>query len=115
MEKRLRQLFEEISNVTMYRRALTQMNIDQEQLPVSALKRETIQDAEKCINKLCLKIRELEEARPKNHFERQNLDDTFDKLHKIYSEISDLTSEFYQLIPMKETDYWAVRPITHAN
>lgn len=36
-------------------------------------------------------------------------------MHKIYSEISDLTSEFYQLIPMKETDYWAVRPITHAN
>jgi len=45
MEKHLRLLIEEISNVTMYQRSLQEMGIDQTQLPVSQLKRETINAA----------------------------------------------------------------------
>lgn len=82
---------------------------------MSALKRETILEAEKCLNNLCKKLKELEEARPRGMFNRDNFEENFDKIHKIHSELSDLTSEFYQLIPMKETDYWAVRPLTHLN
>lgn len=42
MEKCLRHLIEEISNVTMYQRSLQDMGIDQSQMPVSALKKDTI-------------------------------------------------------------------------
>lgn len=62
---------------------------------MSALKRETILEAEKCLNTLCRKLKELEEARPRGMFNRENLDENFDKIHKLYSDLSDLTSEFY--------------------
>jgi hypothetical protein len=37
------------------------------------------------------------------------------KLEKFYDQCADLTSKFYQLIPMVDNDYWSVRPIVHVN
>lgn len=45
MESRVEDLIELISNVTMYQRAITELSIDTDMLPVSGLKRETIEKA----------------------------------------------------------------------
>ena len=38
-------MIEEISNVTMYQRAIQKLGIDQNKLPVSAIKRDAIKEA----------------------------------------------------------------------
>ena len=45
IEKSVEDVIEEISNVTMYQRAIRSMGIDESKLPVSALKREAITEA----------------------------------------------------------------------
>jgi len=37
------------------------------------------------------------------------------KLEEYYDQCGELTSKFYQLIPMVDNDYWSVRPIVHLN
>jgi hypothetical protein len=52
MEKTLRHLIEEISNVTMYQRSLQDMGIDQSLMPASSLKKETIEKAKIVLGQL---------------------------------------------------------------
>jgi len=43
--------------------------------------------------------------------QQQNLQKSeydFEKNYEIHQKLQDLTSEFYQLIPMKETEHWKV-------
>jgi predicted DNA-binding WGR domain protein len=70
MEPKLRHLFEEISNVTMYQRSMKEIGIDQSQLPVSALKKEDIEAASEVLKKLDLAIKELNTLRQNRGFGR---------------------------------------------
>ena len=45
-------IVEEVSNVTMFQRAVRAMNIDQDKLPVSGLKREAIVEASEILNQI---------------------------------------------------------------
>ena len=102
----------------MYRQAMQELGIDQSQLPVSALTKDTIQKAHGVLENLCKTLNELEELRGTRRgfaFSTGRTDVDFSKSFEIFSRLGDLTSEFYQLIPMRETDYWSVRPVTHIN
>ena len=49
LDKKTEDLIEVISNVTMYQRAIQEMNIDQDLLPISGLKKESILKAKKIL------------------------------------------------------------------
>lgn len=63
MDKPLRHLIEEISNNTMYQRSMQEMGIDQSQMPISSLKRSTIDKAKKILGEISAAIKELEQLR----------------------------------------------------
>lgn len=48
----LEDMIEEISNVTMYQRAMRTMDIDEDKLPVSGLKREVILEAKSVLGEI---------------------------------------------------------------
>lgn len=63
MDKCLRHLIEEISNVTMYQRSMQQMGIDQSQMPVSNIKKDTIIKAKKILGEIASAIKGLDDLR----------------------------------------------------
>lgn len=65
MDKHKRLLLEEIANVTMYQRAVAQQGIDKDQLPISNLKRETLEQAKEILSDLKKTIGELDAERVK--------------------------------------------------
>ncbi len=83
-------------------------------MPISNIKKETLNKAKEALSTIHKAITEIEEIRVKQFQPGVKFDPSahFDELHKVHIKISDLTSKFYKLVPMKETDYWAVRPIT---
>lgn len=70
MDKCLRRLIEEISNVTMYQRSMQQMGIDQSQMPVSNIKKDTIIKAKKILGEIASAITGLDDLRKRQHAAR---------------------------------------------
>jgi hypothetical protein len=58
MGKRVHNLLEEISNVTMFRRAVSSMGIDEELMPTSSLKKDTLVSATAILKELSLVVEE---------------------------------------------------------
>jgi len=84
-------------------------------MPISNLKKETLNKAKEALSNINQTLTEIENIRKKQFESGVKFDPSahFEELHKVHTKISDLTSMFYKLVPMKETDYWAVRPITN--
>ena len=89
LEKSVEDLIEEISNVTMYQRAIRAMGIDEDKLPVSALKREAILEAKAILAEISAAVTELGELRKLGM--RADYDDTM----RVMSKLSDLSSKYY--------------------
>ena len=109
LDKWVDSLIEEISNVTMYQRAIRQMGIDEDKLPVSALKREAIVEAKGVLSEISGHIKELEELR------KLGMTADYESLMKVFSKLSDLSSQYYSLIPVKEQKDALVKPITQTH
>lgn len=90
------------------------MGIDQSQMPISNIKKDTLNKAKQALSNINLALTDIEKIRAKQFETGVKFDPSahFDELHKEHLKISDLTSQFYKLVPMKETTYWTVRPIT---
>ena len=63
LDKSVEDLIEEISNVTMYQRAIKSMGIDEDKLPVSALKKEAIVEAKAILAQISASVNDLTELR----------------------------------------------------
>lgn len=86
MDKILRNLIEEISNVTMYQRSMSSLGIDQSQLPVSSLTKETLNTAKEHLNKLGQMIKKLQEIR-KSQFGKSRMDGDLEEDFVIVAQI----------------------------
>lgn len=53
----LEDLIEEISNVTMYQRAMRNLQIDEDKLPVSGLKREVLLEAKSVLKEIAEQVK----------------------------------------------------------
>lgn len=102
---RVEDLIEEISNVTMYQRALKQIGIDEDKLPVSALKKESILEAQALLYQISEAIKELLELR------KAGMKADYDEFTRIMGVLARHSSNFYSLIPMKEKEDAVTRPI----
>ena len=107
LDRRVEDIIELISNVTMYHRAVNELRIDTDLLPVSGLKKESIQKAKQVLNKLAPVVKELEELRKKH----MNAD--FEEVARVKSVISKISSEFYSIIPKSEHKDDIIKPIQH--
>jgi hypothetical protein len=59
LESSIRNMIEEISNLTMYRDAVSQIGINQDLMPVSALKRETLLEARDVLSEVIKAVNQL--------------------------------------------------------
>ena len=98
-------IIEEISNVTMYQRAIKTMGIDESKLPVSALKREAINEAKAILQQISVAITKLADLR------KLGMRADYDEIMTVMSQLSDLSSKYYQLIPKKAAEDAIVKPI----
>ena len=89
LDKRTEDLVEVISNVTMYQRAVSDLGIDQDLLPVSGLKKETIEKAKKILCELKPVLDELEALR------RKGMQADFEEVSKVKGAIAKMSSQFY--------------------
>ena len=89
LPKTLEDMIEEISNVTMYQRAIRDLGIDEEKLPVSALKKEAIVEAKEILTQISTSVTELAELRKIGM--RADYDDTM----RVMSKLSDLSSKYF--------------------
>ena len=89
LPKSVENVIEEISNVTMYQRAIQKVGIDENRLPVSAIKREAIFEAQAILKLIAAQIEKLTELRMKG------MRADFDEVMKVMSELSDLSSKYY--------------------
>ena len=106
LPKSVENLIEEISNVSMYQRAMKTMGIDEDKLPVSALKREAINEAKGILSKISIAVHELADLR------KLGMRADYDQIMSVMSKLSDLSSKYYQLIPKKVDEKYAqVQPM----
>lgn len=94
---RLRQevydLFQEISNVTMYQRAFQQYGIDTDVLPFSGVKKQSLVEA----RQILLEIQEC--IKEDIEISKEGIKADFDKLTAVKEKISQLSSRYYELVP----------------
>jgi predicted DNA-binding WGR domain protein len=93
-QKEIRDLFEEISNVTMYQRAMDKLGLDNEMLPISGITKEIIKKAMEILNKIKEKVNEDTELAKKGHLA------DLEALTEVRESQTELSSRFYELIPL---------------
>ena len=103
--KETQELIEEISNVTMHQRAISQLGIDQSLLPVSALKKEVLIEAKEILIQTKRVVNELEELRKEGLKADQN------KVEAVNAAIQKHSNDFYRLIPLSEHKDSITRPM----
>ena len=109
MPKETEDLVEVISNVTMYQRALSDLGINKDLLPVSGLKRETIDKARDILVKMKPVMEEL------TKLQQKGLNADYNEVSTVKGKLSSMSSEFFTLIPKKEMENEVIRPIGHIN
>lgn len=89
----------------MYQRAVKQIGIDQDKLPISSLKRDAILEAKGVLAEISGKIKELDELK------KIGMRADYDEVMKVYVRLSKLSSKYYSLIPTSEAKDELVKPI----
>ena len=105
LPKETENLVEVISNVTMYQRAISQIGINQDLLPISGLKRETIVKAKQILCDLRPVIDEL------LNLQKKGMQADYNEVSTVKGRISKISSEFFTLIPKKEMENEVIKPI----
>ena len=109
LSKPLFDLFEEISNVTMYQRAMSQFGVDTNVLPFSGIKRETLIQA----RQLLMGIKEAVDE--DIEISKEGIKADMVKLTEVKERISNLSSRYYELIPLTQYKNAIAPPLkTHA-
>ena len=94
LEKNVRQLLEEVANITMYQKAMNQLGLDTETLPISGVSKEVILKAKDFLRQIKEKVEEDAEI------SKQGLNVDYDALIAVREKLSELSSRYYELIPL---------------
>ena len=94
----------------MYQKAISNFKIDTESMPISAIKRETLLKAKEIL----LQIKDIIEKDFVRGWFRKD-DEEFAEKQKQAEIIGELSSKYYELIPLKENERNAAAPINHIN
>lgn len=93
IEKNVRELIEEIANITMYTKALRQMGFDLETTPISNLSKDSIQKAKDV-------LKQLSEALVENtEISKKGLGADLEQLTLVREKMIELSNQYYELIP----------------
>ena len=95
-QKEIRDLFEEISNVTMYQRAMGQLGLDEEMLPISGITRDIIQKAMDILKDI------QAEVEKDNELAKKGFNADLEALQAVREKQTELSSRFYELIPLSK-------------
>ena len=109
LEKSVEDMIEEVTNVTMYQRAMSQMHIDNDKLPVSQLKRDVIIEARDVLGEISKQIKELDELR------KVGLRADYDQMMAVFGKLASLSGRYYSLVPQKIGENEVAKPITREN
>lgn len=93
---------ETVCNVTMYQKAMTQEDVDLDLLPISSLKRDTLLQAEGILTEI---DHVITHEKPKMKFRSSSFEDIeadYEANSKIVDKLNKLTSEFFEIVPVKE-------------
>ena len=94
VEKNVRELLEEVANVSMYQKAMVSMGLDTEVLPVSGMSKEAIHQAKDLLRQIREKVEE------DSRIAAQGLLADHDALIAVREKLSELSSRYYELIPL---------------
>lgn len=83
-----------MSNVTMYQKAMTQYGLDTEVLPFSAVKKESIVEA----RQILMEIQEC--LNEDTELSKEGINADYDALTKVKEKLCELSSRYYELIPL---------------
>lgn len=95
LDKNVKELIEEVSNVTMYQKAMNQLGLDRDMLPISGVTKETIDKAKEILREIGEKVEEDQKIA------RQGMQADLTALSAIRDKISELSSRYYELIPLE--------------
>lgn len=93
LEKPIYELFEEISNITMYQKAMNTLGIDTTVLPFSDVKKDVIVEAKQILMDINEAVNEGTEL------SKLGMKADYESLLKNKEKISELSSSYYELIP----------------
>ena len=96
LSKKTFDLFEEISNVTMYQRAMNQFGLDTDVMPFSGVKKQSLAEARELLMEIQESLKEEQELA------KEGIKADYDSLVKVKERISELSSRFYELIPQSK-------------
>jgi hypothetical protein len=108
LENNKRNLLEEITNFTMYQKAMGDFGIDQEILPFAKIEKQSLTEAMDVLKQLSITFEEEYEVN------KAGIKADFDKVMEVKSKILDLSSKFYQIIPLSQYKDAIAPPITSA-
>lgn len=106
LRKQEADLYEEISNVTMYQRAISELGINTDLLPVSALTKDTLTGAKNVLAELSDLIKKLDDLK------KIGLQADYEEVESVTGEISRVSSKYYELIPFSEGKDTITKPIS---
>lgn len=93
----------------MYQRAIQTFNVDTEVLPISGIKKETLQKA----REILLKIKDILENGLQQWIRKD--DDAFEEKQQLAETLGELSSKYFELIPLKENQNQVAAPIRNVN
>lgn len=105
LPKPLKHLFKLIVNIALYEKTMASFGIDVQQLPISRLKNETLNECRSLLEKLEGIIKELADEMAKGS-EAKN-----DRLEQLYDECNELSSRYYELLPQEQYKEFKPPPI----
>ena len=109
VEKNVKELLEEIANITMYTKALRQMGIDVDTLPISNLNKDSITQAKDVLKQLTKVIDDSNFISSKGL--RANLED----LTAVREKMIELSNQYYELIPNSSYKNQIAPPLSNHN
>ena len=89
----------------MHQRSLREIGIDKDKLPVSSLKKQAIQEAMKVLKGVATTLGELEELR------KLGMRASIEEVNDVMVRLADLSSSYYELVPMAEQKDNITKPI----
>jgi hypothetical protein len=95
LDTNVRELLEEVANVTMYQKAMSQLGLDRSMLPVSGVSKETITKAKEILAEIGEKVEEDQKLA------RLGTQADLTALAAVRDKISELSSRYYELVPLE--------------
>ncbi|CAD8085273.1 unnamed protein product [Paramecium sonneborni] len=104
LDKAIKRFLLQFVQVKLYNKDLEQFHIDIDSMPIERLDRKQLEAAKAILNELTDCVEDLQKLRQKGDLDIK-------KIQNIFTEISDKSSRFYELIPNKEQQTEPIPPL----